>query len=126
MDTYIEITWMAKKEKLLFYNRLTTRNFDQCTSCPDEHENSSMKWEEMVVHSQQHTNQNVHTINKKSNSRFAVKEGYDTQNLDATKNWSTTKTNEFIYKYAEGMIAFQWNKHSHYISIIITKVEYGG
>jgi hypothetical protein len=34
MDTYIAVTWMAKKEKLLFYNRLTTRNFDQCTSCP--------------------------------------------------------------------------------------------
>jgi hypothetical protein len=25
MDTYIAITWMAKKEKLLLYNRLTTR-----------------------------------------------------------------------------------------------------
>jgi hypothetical protein len=44
MDTYIAVTWRAKKEKLLFYNTLTTRNFDQCTSCPAENENSSMKW----------------------------------------------------------------------------------
>jgi hypothetical protein len=26
MDTYIAVTWMAKKENLLFYNRLTNRN----------------------------------------------------------------------------------------------------
>jgi hypothetical protein len=30
MDTYIDVTWMTKKEKLLFYNRLTTRIFYQC------------------------------------------------------------------------------------------------
>jgi hypothetical protein len=73
MDTYIAVTWMAKKEKLLFYNRLTTRNVDQCTSCPAEHENFSIKWGEMVVNPQQHMHQSVHTINKKSNSRFTVK-----------------------------------------------------
>jgi hypothetical protein len=44
MHTYIAVTWMSNKEKLLFYNRLTMRNVDQCTSCPAEHENSSMKW----------------------------------------------------------------------------------
>jgi hypothetical protein len=44
MDTYIAITWMAKKEKLLLYKRSTTRNVDQFTSCPAEHENLSMKW----------------------------------------------------------------------------------
>jgi hypothetical protein len=48
MDTYIAITWMAKKENLLFYKSLATINVDQCTSCPAEHENSSMKWGEMV------------------------------------------------------------------------------
>jgi hypothetical protein len=48
MDTYKAVAWMAKKEKLLFYNRLMAINFDQCTSCPAEHENSSMKWGEMV------------------------------------------------------------------------------
>jgi hypothetical protein len=72
MDTYIDVTWMAKKEKLLLYNRLTTSHFDQCTSCPDEHENSSMKWGEMVVNPQQHMNEAVHTINKKSNSRLPL------------------------------------------------------
>jgi hypothetical protein len=45
MDTYISVTWMAKKEKLLFYNRLKTRNLYQCTSCPAKRETSSMKWE---------------------------------------------------------------------------------
>jgi hypothetical protein len=120
MDTYIAFTWMAKKEKLLFYNRLTTRNFDQCTSCPAGHENSSMKWGEMVVNPQQHMHQAVHTINKKSNSRFTVKKGRDAKNLDATQNWSATKTNEFISKYAEGVIAFQWNKYSLYMSIRIS------
>jgi hypothetical protein len=74
MDTYIADTWMAKKEKLLFYNRLTTINFDQCTSCPAEQENSSIKWVYMDVNPQQHMHQAVHTINKKSNSRFTVKE----------------------------------------------------
>jgi hypothetical protein len=83
-DTYIAVTWMTKKENLLFYNRLTTRNFNQCTSCPAEHEHSSMKWGEMVVNHQQHMHQAVYTINKKSNSRFTVKEGHDTNNLDAT------------------------------------------
>jgi hypothetical protein len=112
MDTYIAFTWMAKKEKLLLDNRLTTRNFDQCTSCPAEHENSSTKWGEMVVNPQQHMHQAVHTINKKSNSIFTVKEGHDAKNIDATQNWSATKTNLFISKYTEGMIAFQWNKHS--------------
>jgi hypothetical protein len=46
MDMYIAFTSMAKKEKLLFYNRLTTRNF--------EHENASMKWGEMAVNPHQH------------------------------------------------------------------------
>jgi hypothetical protein len=120
MDTYISVTWMAKKEKLLFYNRLTTRNFDQCTSCSAEHENSSMKWGEMVVNHQKQMHQAVQTINKRSNSIFTVKEGRDAKNLEATQNWSATKTNEFISKYAEGMIAFQWNKHSIYMSILIS------
>jgi hypothetical protein len=119
MDTYIAVTWMAKKEKLLFYNRLTTSNFDQCNSCPTEHENSSMKWGEMVVNTQQHMHQAVHTINKKSNSRLTVKEGHDANNLGAIQNWSATKTNLFISKYAERMIDFQLNKHSLYMSIII-------
>jgi hypothetical protein len=86
MDTYIAVTWMAKKEKLLFYNRLTTRNFEQCTSCPAEHENSSITWGEMVVNPKQHMHQTVHTIDKNSNSRCTVKEGHDAKNLDATKN----------------------------------------
>jgi hypothetical protein len=120
VDTYIAVTSMEKKEKLLFYNRLKTRNFDKCTSFPAEHENSSMKWGEMVVNPQQHMHQAVHTINKKSNSRFTVKEGNGAKNLDATQNWSTTKTNEFIYKYTEGMITLHWNKCSLYISIIIS------
>jgi hypothetical protein len=64
--------------------------------------------------------QAVHTIKKKSTSIFTVKEGHDVKNIDATQNWSTTKTNEFISKYAEGMIAFQWNKHSLYMSIIMS------
>jgi hypothetical protein len=98
MDTYIAITWMAKKEKLLLYNRLTTRNFDQCTSCPAEHENSSMNWGEMVVNPQQHLHKTVHTINKKSNSRFIVKEGHNAKNVDAPQNWSITKTNQFVSK----------------------------
>jgi hypothetical protein len=110
MDTYIAVTWMAKKEKLLFYNRLMTRNFDQCTSCSAKHENSSIKWGEMVANPEQHLHQAVHTIKKKSNSIFTVKEGHDAKNLDATQNWSATKTNLSIYKYAEGMIAFQWEK----------------
>jgi hypothetical protein len=111
---------MAKKEKLPVYNRLRTRNFDQCTSCPAEHENSSMKWGEMVVNPQQNIFQAVHTINKKSNSRFTVQEGYDAKNLDATQNWSATKTNEFISKYSEGMIACQWKKCSLCMSIRIS------
>jgi hypothetical protein len=82
MNTYIAITWMAKKEKLLLYNRLTTRNFDQCTSCPAEHEHSSMKWGKIL----NNLHQTVHTINKKSNSRFIVKEGHDEKKLDATQN----------------------------------------
>jgi hypothetical protein len=86
MDTYIAVTWIAKKEKLLFYNRLTTRNSDQCTSCPAEHENSLMMRGEMVLNPQQHMHQSVHTINKKSNSRSTVKEGHDAKNLDATQN----------------------------------------
>jgi hypothetical protein len=86
MDTYIAVTWIAKKEKLVLYNRLTTRNVDRCTSCPAEHENSSMKWGEMVVNPQQHMHQAVHTINKKSNSRFTVKEGHDAKNPDTTQN----------------------------------------
>jgi hypothetical protein len=45
MDTYITVTCKAKNEKLLLYNRSTTRNFDQCTSCPAEHENLSIKLE---------------------------------------------------------------------------------
>jgi hypothetical protein len=98
---------------------LTTRNFDQCTSCPAEHEISSMKWVEMVASPQKHMHQAVHTKNKKSNSRFTVKEGHDAKNLDATQNWSATKTNEFISKYAEGMITFQWNKRSLYMIIRI-------
>jgi hypothetical protein len=61
----------------------------------------------MIVNPQQHVYQAVHTINKKSNSRFTVKEGRDADNLDATQNWSTTKTTEFISKYTEGMIAFE-------------------
>jgi hypothetical protein len=120
MDTYIVVTWMAKKEKLLFYNRLTTRNFDQCTSCPAEHENSPMKWGVMVANPQQHMYQEVHTINKKSNSRFTVKEGHAAKNLDVTQKWSATKTNLFISKYAEGVIAFQWNKRSLYMIIRIS------
>jgi hypothetical protein len=76
----------------------------------------------MVVNHQQHMHQNVHTINKKSNSRFTVKEGHNTNNLDATQNWSLIKTNEFISKYADRMIAFQWNKHGLYMSIIITSI----
>jgi hypothetical protein len=111
---------MAKKEKLLFYNRLTTRNFDQYTSCPAEHENSSMKWGEMVVNPQQHMYQAVHTISKKSNYRFTVTEGHNAKNLDATQHWSATKTKLFISKYAEGVIAFQWIKSSLYMRIIIS------
>jgi hypothetical protein len=86
MDTYIAITWMTKKEKFLFYNRLTTRNVNQCTSCLAEYENSSMKWGEMVVNPQQHMHQTVHTLNKTSNSRFTVEEGHDAKNLKATQN----------------------------------------
>jgi hypothetical protein len=67
MDTYILIMWMAKKENLLLYKMRTTRNIDQCTSFPAEHENSLMKCGEMVVNHQQHMHQTVHIINKKSN-----------------------------------------------------------
>jgi hypothetical protein len=119
MDTYISVTWMTKKEKLLLYNRLLTINFNQCTSCPAEHENSSMKWGDMVVNPQQRMYQAVHTINKNPNSRLTSKEGHDAKNLDATQHWSATKTNLFIYKYAEGVIAFQWNKRSLYMIIKI-------
>jgi hypothetical protein len=84
MDTYIAVTWMEKKEKLLLYNRLTTRNVEQCTSCPAGHENLSMKWGEMVMNPQQHMHQAVHTINNTYNSRFTVKEGSDANNLDTT------------------------------------------
>jgi hypothetical protein len=120
METYIAKTWMQKKEKLLLYNRLTTWNFDQCTLCPAEHENSSMKWGEIVVTPQQYMHQTVHTINKKSNSRFTVKEGHGAKNLDATQNWSITNINEFVSQYAEGMISFQWSRHSLYMSIRIS------
>jgi hypothetical protein len=109
---------MAKKEKLLLYNRLTTQNFDQCTSCPAEHENSSMKWGEMEVNPQQNMHQTVHTINKKPNSRLIVKEGHDAKNLDATQNWSVTNTNKFVTKYAEGMISFQWSRCGLYMIVI--------
>jgi hypothetical protein len=114
MDTYIAVTWMTKKETLLLYNRLKTINVDQCTSCPAEHENSSMKCGEMVVNPQQHMHQAVHIINKKSNSIFTVKECHGEKNLDATQNWSTTKRNYFISKYSLGVIAFQCNKCSLY------------
>jgi hypothetical protein len=73
-----------------------------------------MKWGEMVVNPRQHMYQTVHTLNKKSISRFTVKEGYDAKNLDATQNGYITKTNEFIW-----MIALQWNKHGLYMNIII-------
>jgi hypothetical protein len=79
-----------------------------------------MKWGEMVVDPQQHIYQAVHTINKKSNLRFTEKEGQDANNLDATQNWSATKTNLLISKYAEGVIAFQWNTQSLYMIIIIS------
>jgi hypothetical protein len=81
-----------------------------------------MNWGEMVVNPQQHMHQAVHTINKKSNWRFTLKEGRDANNLDATQNWSATKTNEFISKYAEGVIAFQWNKCSLYMSFRISSI----
>jgi hypothetical protein len=79
-----------------------------------------MKWGEMVVNPQQHLHQAVHTINKKSNSRLTVKEGHDAKNFDATQNWSAIKTDLFISKYTEGMIAFQWNKRSLYTIIRIS------
>jgi hypothetical protein len=79
-----------------------------------------MKWGEMVVNPQQRMHQAVHTINKKSNSRFTVKDGLDAKNMDATQKWPTTQTNEFISKYAEGSIAFQWNKCNIYMSIRIS------
>jgi hypothetical protein len=91
IDTYIDIIWMEKKEKLLMYNRLTKMHFDQCTSCTSEHENSFMKWGEMVVNPQQHLHQTVHKINKKSNSKFIVKESHDAKKMDATHIWSITK-----------------------------------
>jgi hypothetical protein len=74
----------------------------------------------MVVNHQQHMHQTVHTINKKLNSRFTVKEVHYTNNLDASHSWYVTNTNEFVSKYAEGIIAFQWNKYSLYIIIRIT------
>jgi hypothetical protein len=49
-----------------------------------------------------------------------VKESHNAKNLDTTQNRSATKTNLFISKYAEGMIAFRWNKHSLYMSIRIS------
>jgi hypothetical protein len=92
---------MTEKDKLLLYNRLTMRNFDQCNSCPAVHENASMKWGEMVVNPQQHLHQALHTINNKSSkSRFTVKEGHNATNMDATQKWSVTKINEFVSKYA--------------------------
>jgi hypothetical protein len=104
MDTCIAKSWMQKKEKLLLYIRLTAWNFDQCTLCQAKHKNASMKWGEMVVNHQQHMHQTVHTINKKSNSRFTVKEGHDANNLDATQNWSITNNNESVSTYSEGVI----------------------
>jgi hypothetical protein len=74
----------------------------------------------MVVNPQQHMHKTLHTIYNKSNPRFTMKEGYNAKNLDAAQNWSVTKTNEFISKYAEGVITFQWNKRSLYMSIIIS------
>jgi hypothetical protein len=74
----------------------------------------------MAVNPQQHMHQTVHTINKKSNSGFTVKEGQDAKNVDATQNWSITNNNELISKYAEGMIAFQWSQRSPYMSIRIS------
>jgi hypothetical protein len=74
----------------------------------------------MVMNSQQNMHQAFYTINKKYNSRFTVKDGHDAKNINATQNWSTTKTNEFISRYAEGMIASQWSRRSLYMSIIIS------
>jgi hypothetical protein len=53
-----------------------------------------------------------------------VKEGHDAKNFDATQNWSATKKNFFIYKYAEGMITFQWKKGSLYMSIRIISITW--
>jgi hypothetical protein len=120
LETYIAKNWMANKEKLLLYNRLSIWNFNQYTLCPAEHEKSSMKWGEMVVNPQQHIHQTVHTINKKSNSRFTVKEGHDANNLDATHNWFIINTYECVSKYAEGRISFQWSQPCLYMIIIIS------
>jgi hypothetical protein len=60
----------------------------------------------MVVNNQQHMRQTVHIINKKSNSRFTVKEGHDAKNVYAIQNWSIINTNEFVSTYTEGVIAF--------------------
>ena len=119
MDIYITKTWLQKKDKLALYKRVNVRNFDQCTSCPAEHDNSSMKWGEMVVNPQQHMHKTADTINKKSNSRFAMKEGHDAKALNATQMWSLTATNQLVSKYAEGMISFQWCKKDLYMSIRI-------
>jgi hypothetical protein len=74
----------------------------------------------MLVNPQQDMHQTVHTINKKSNSRFTVKEGHDANNLDATQNWSVINTNEFVSKYAGTMISFQWSRRGLYLSIQIS------
>jgi hypothetical protein len=79
-----------------------------------------MKWGEMVVNPQQHMQQIVHTINRKFNSRFTMKEGHNANNLDATHNWYVTNNNEFISKYAEGMTSFQWSRGGLYMNIPIS------
>jgi hypothetical protein len=49
-----------------------------------------------------------------------VKEGCDANNLDATQKWSIANTNEFLSKYAEGVISFQWSPCGLYKSIRIS------
>jgi hypothetical protein len=84
-----------------------------------------MKLGEMVVNTHQHMHKTVHTINRKSNSRFTVKEGHDDKNLVETHNWSNTNTNEFVSKYAEGMISIQWSRRGLYTSILISSRIWG-
>jgi hypothetical protein len=62
----------------------------------------------------------IHTINKKSNSRFTMNEGHDATHLDVAQNWSVTNTNEFVSKYTEGMISFKWSRRGLCMSIIIS------
>jgi hypothetical protein len=117
LDKYLLRTWIKKKDRLLFYERMFLRNLNNCTSILSEVENSSIKKGDDRVSPTMSILTDAQVMTDKSNHRMLVKEGKSANSMSSTKLWSKSKTSNKITSHGQGLVETEYSLRNDYCSV---------